>query len=256
MSERVRFEIVVEGAAGAITAERAGADRVELVSALVDGGLTPSLGTVKSVMEATAHIGVFPIIRPRGGDFVFDRYEAAAMEYDIGVLARAGVDGVVIGALTPDGRVDRPVVERLMAAAEGLSVTFHRAFDVAADPFAVLDELIELGVDRVLTSGQEGTAAEGAPLIAELVRRAEGRIAVMPGGGVRAGNAGEIVARTGVRDLHFSGMDTVPSPYRHRNPRVSMGGGTVPPEDVRTINSAEKIVPVMRAVREAPAVGA
>ncbi|WP_017536650.1 copper homeostasis protein CutC [Nocardiopsis halophila] len=245
------FEIVVEGAAGARTAQRAGADRVELVTALVDGGLTPSIGTVEAVLAAAPDIAVFPIVRPRGGDFVYDAGELEAMERDVRAFARAGAHGVVLGALTPDGGVDHAAMERLLAAAEGLGTTFHRAFDVCADPVGTLEELIGLGVDRVLTSGQQASAPEGAGLIAELVRRSAGRIAVMPGGGVREGNAAELVERTGARELHFSAMDTVPSPVRHRNPRVRMGGQAVPPEDVRTVNSAEKIVRVMRAVRPA-----
>lgn len=245
----MKFEIVVEGVAGAITAERTGADRVELVSALVDGGLTPTVGTVERTLDATSRVDVFPIIRPRGGDFVFDEHEVAAMERDIGVLRTIGVPGVVIGALTPEGRIDRPVVERLIAAAKGAEVTFHRAFDVTADPHAALEELVELGVARVLTSGQEATAAEGIPLIADLVRRAAGRITVMPGGGVREENAAGIVAATGVTELHFSALDTVPGPATFHNPRVTMGGGTVPPASERRVNSAEKIVRTMRAAR-------
>lgn len=247
------FEIVVEGAAGARTAQRAGADRVELVTALVDGGLTPSIGTVEAVLEAAPDIAVFPIVRPRGGDFVYDSGELDAMERDVRAFARAGAHGVVLGALTPDGEADREAMKRLLSAAEGMGTTFHRAFDVCADPVGTLEVLVGMGVDRVLTSGQQASAPEGAELIAELVRRAAGRIAVMPGGGVRDGNAAELVARTGARELHFSAMDTVPSPARHSNPRVRMGGGTVPPENVRTVNSAEKIVRVMRAARSAVA---
>ncbi|PSK91344.1 copper homeostasis protein [Murinocardiopsis flavida] len=245
----MKFEIVVESVAGAITAERTGADRVELVSALVDGGLTPTVGAVERTLDATSRIGVFPIIRARGGDFVYDEHEAAVMERDAAILRKVGVPGVVIGALTPDGRIDRPVVERLIAAADGAEVTFHRAFDVAADPRAALDELIDLGVARVLTSGQEATAGEGAPLIAELVRRAAGRIIVMPGGGVREDTAGAIVAATGAEELHFSGGDTAPSPATHQNPKVAMGGGRVPPESERRVTSAERIVRIMRAAK-------
>lgn len=245
----MKFEIVVESVSGAITAERTGADRVELVSALVDGGLTPTVGTVERTLDATSRIGVFPIIRPRGGDFVFDEHEAAVMERDTTILRKVGVPGIVVGALTPDGGIDRPLVERLMAAADGAEVTFHRAFDVTADPRAALDELIDMGVTRVLTSGLEATAGEGAPLIAELVRRAADRIIVMPGGGVREETAGPIVAATGVGELHFSGTDTAPSPARHRNPKVAMGGGRVPPESERRVTSAERIVRIMRAAK-------
>ncbi|MFC4560895.1 copper homeostasis protein CutC [Nocardiopsis mangrovi] len=244
------FEIVVEGTAGAIAAERTGAHRVELVSSLVDGGLTPSLGMVRTTLDAVSRIQVYPIIRPRGGDFVYDEHEVAAMERDILAFAEEGVPGVVLGALTPMGAVDRSVMERLLAAAEGLAVTFHRAFDVAADPRAALDDLITLGVDRVLTSGQEATAAQGSALLGELVRRAEGRITVMPGGGIRPDNAAGLVIATGATELHFSGQATVPAPAGHRNPRVRMGAATVPPEDRRRVTSAEHIVQIMIAARD------
>ncbi|WP_245646291.1 copper homeostasis protein CutC [Nocardiopsis trehalosi] len=245
----MEFEVVVEGAAGALVAERAGAARVELVAALVDGGLTPSLGTVAAVLGALSATRVFPIVRPRGGDFVYDRYEAAAMEHDVRAFAAAGVHGVVVGALTPEGAVDRPLVRRLVAAAGGLPVTFHRAFDVAADPRAALEDLAGLGVARVLTSGQEAAAIDGAPLIADLVRRSAGRVAVMAGGGVRAEDAADLVAATGVEELHFSGMAAVPGPAVHRNPRVRMGGTAVPPEDERRVNDPVRIAAIMAAGR-------
>ncbi|SJZ56887.1 copper homeostasis protein [Marinactinospora thermotolerans DSM 45154] len=246
----LRFEICVDGVEGALIAERAGADRVELCSALSEGGLTPSLGTVEETLAATSRIRVHPIVRPRGGDFVYDRHEVAAMERDVWAFATAGVPGVVIGALTPEGKVDRPAVERLVAAAQGLSVTFHRAFDMAADPFSTLEELIDLGVQRVLTSGQEATAPAGAPLISELVRHAGGRISIMPGGGVDERTAADLVARTGVDELHFSGMETVPVPVAHRNPRVRMATAAPVDETERRVSSPRRIAAIMAAARE------
>ncbi|GAB3481039.1 copper homeostasis protein CutC [Nocardiopsis coralliicola] len=247
--EAVQFEVVVEGAAGAVTAERAGAHRVEVVAAAAEGGVTPSMGTLAAVMRATSRVGVHPIVRPRTGDFVYDDHEAAAMEYDVGAFARAGADGIATGALTADGSVDTGVVKRLVDAAAGLPVTFHRAFDFAPDPFAALEDLVALGVRRVLTSGGQAAAGRGAPLIAQLVEAAAGRITVLPGGGVTAADTPALIA-AGARELHFSGSEQVASPVRATNARIGLTG-RIPTQTLRTINSAERMVPIMRAAREA-----
>ncbi|NDU74803.1 copper homeostasis protein CutC [Actinomadura sp. DSM 109109] len=241
------YEICIDSVAGAVAAEKAGAHRVELCAALFDGGLTPTLGTVRAALAAVSSIGVNVIIRPRGGDFIFDEHEVAAMEHDVALVREAGAHGVVIGALTPEGTVDRPVVERLMAAADGLPVTFHRAFDMAADPFATLDELAGLGVARVLTSGQDTTALEGAPLIAELVRHAGDRVIVMPGGGVTDRNVARVVAATGAREIHFAALSEEPSPAVHRNPYPFMGGELRRPEYQRLVTTPGGIASVIRA---------
>ncbi|MFD0686278.1 copper homeostasis protein CutC [Actinomadura fibrosa] len=239
------YEICIDSVAGAVAAERAGAHRVELCAALFDGGLTPSLGTVRAALDAVSSIRVHVIIRPRGGDFIFDEHEVAAMEHDVALVREAGAHGVVIGALTAAGEVDRPVTERLIAAADGLPVTFHRAFDMTADPFAALETLVELGVDRVLTSGQDVSVLEGAPLIAELVRRAGDRIVVMPGGGVTARNIARVVAETGAREIHFAALSEAPSPAVHRNPYPFMGGELRRPEYQRLVTTEAGIAAVM-----------
>ncbi|WP_149263162.1 copper homeostasis protein CutC [Actinomadura sp. K4S16] len=241
------YEICIDDVAGAVAAEKAGAQRVELCAALFDGGLTPTLGTVRAALAAVSSIRVHVIIRPRGGDFIFDEHEVAAMEHDVALVREAGAHGVVIGALTPEGAVDRPVVERLMAAAGGLPVTFHRAFDMAADPFGTLDLLADLGVARVLTSGQDVSALEGAPLIAELVRHAGDRIIVMPGGGVTDRNVARVVAATGAREIHFAALSEAPSPAVHRNPYPFMGGELRRPEYQRLVTTSDGIASVIRA---------
>lgn len=241
------YEICIDSVAGAIAAEKAGAHRVELCAALFEGGLTPTLGTVRAALAAVSSIKVNVIVRPRGGDFIFDEHEVAAMEHDVALIREAGADGVVIGALTPAGTIDRPVVDRLLAAAGGLPVTFHRAFDMAADPFAALEELVELGVDRVLTSGQDVSVLEGAPLIAELVRRAGDRIIVMPGGGVTDRNVARVVAATGAREIHFAALSEQPSPAVHRNPYPFMGGELRQPEYRRLVTTAAGVDSVIRA---------
>jgi copper homeostasis protein len=217
------FEVCVDGADGVLAAQAAGADRVELCSALSEGGLTPSAGTIATALEV-ATVDVNVLIRPRGGDFVYDRHEIRAMRRDIEAVAAAGAHGVVIGALTEDGDVDAAVCGQLMSGAAGLPVTFHRAFDMARRPREALAAVIDLGVDRLLTSGQEATAPDGAPLIAELVSAAGDRLVVMPGGGVTAGNVRRLLDRTGAREVHFSARTTVDGPAPFRNPRVTMGG--------------------------------
>jgi copper homeostasis protein len=241
------YEICIDSVAGAIAAEEAGAHRVELCAALFEGGLTPTLGTVRAALAAVSSIKVNVIIRPRGGDFIYDEHEVAAMEHDAALVREAGADGIVIGALTPEGTIDRPVAERLIAAAGGLPVTFHRAFDMTADPFAALEELVDLGVDRVLTSGQDVSVLEGAPLIAELVERAGDRIIVMPGGGVTDRNVARIVAATGAREIHFAALSEEPSPAVHRNPYPFMGGELRQPEYRRLVTTGAGVASVIRA---------
>ncbi|RZS32388.1 copper homeostasis protein [Herbihabitans rhizosphaerae] len=206
----IRYEVCVDSVEGVLAAERAGADRAELCANLFEGGTTPTLGTVVTTMAAVSSIRVHVIIRPRGGDFVFDRYEVDAMVRDVAAVREAGAHGVVIGALTP------------------------------------LERLVELGVHRVLTSGQEPSVLEGAPLIAELVKRAGDRIVVLPGGGITERNAARIVAETGVTELHFAAFVSAESPATHRNPHVYMGGELRQPEYSRKITSADRIAAVMR----------
>ncbi|GIG64529.1 copper homeostasis protein CutC [Phytomonospora endophytica] len=247
----ITYEVCVDSVAGTLAAEAGGAHRVELCAALFDGGLTPTLGTVERAMERVTSIRVHPIIRARGGDFVFDADEVAAMRRDTELFAGTGVHGIVIGALTPQGDVDVDTCRALMEAAPGLSVTFHRAFDMARDPFAALETLVELGVDRVLTSGQESLALEGAPLIGELVKAAGERIIVMPGAGVTARNIDRIHAQTGAREFHIGVWEHVESPMVHRNPHPFMGGELRRPEFARDVTSGRGVAEFVAAARRA-----
>ena len=241
------FEICVESIDGALAAERAGADRIELCAALFDGGLTPSIGTIETTLRSVSRIRVHVIVRPRPGDFIYSALEVDAMVRDVQAAVAAGAHGVVIGALTAEGGVDVVTTRRLIDAAGGASITFHRAFDLTRDPFAVLEQLIELGVHRVLTSGQESSALEGAPLIAELVGRAAGRIVVMPGGGINGRNIARIVSLTGAREFHFAALSTSDSPAVHRNYRPMMGGVLHRPEYQRSTTSEALIGEVFSA---------
>mgnify|MGYP001406834667 CR=1 FL=1 len=243
------FEICIDSVEGALAAERAGADRVELCAALFDGGLTPSIGTIEVALRSVRRIRVHVIVRPRAGDFIYSPLEVDAMVRDVEAAVAAGAHGVVIGALTPEGDVDVPTTRRLIAAAGGASITFHRAFDMTRRPFEALEQLIDLGVHRVLTSGQEESALAGAPLIAELVARAGDRIVVMPGGGINERNIARVVAATGAREFHFAALVTTDSPAVHRNPVPVMGGVLSRSEYQRSETSAERISQMIGAVR-------
>ena len=200
----LKFEVCVDSIAGIRAAREADAERVELCANLLEGGITPSLGTIL-VARKVADIKLHVMIRPRGGDFLYDEDEIATMEADIASAKSAGVDGVVFGVLERDGRIDLAATERLVARARPVSVTFHRAFDMTPEPLIALETLIELGVDRILTSGQEPTAYEGAERIAELIKAAVGRLIVMPGGGITARNASRVAAITRSEGAAFRG---------------------------------------------------
>lgn len=184
-------------------AQEAGARRIELCEKLAVGGVTPSAEMLKAAISV-AKVPVNVLVRPRGGDFVFSAAEADSMLRDIELCREAGAAAVVIGALDSRGDVDMPLMRRLCDAASGLSVTFHRAFDVCADPLAAFEDVLALGCDRLLTSGHESDAFKGRFFIAELVERAAGRIIVMPGCGVRRSNIARIAADTGAVEFHAS----------------------------------------------------
>lgn len=242
------FEVCVDSAEAAIAAEQGGADRVELCSDLLEGGLTPTSGTLKVARERL-RIKIMAMVRPRGGDFCYSDVEFAVMREDLLAAKALGADGIVLGLLAPDGTVDRARTAELVALARPLPVTFHRAFDMTRDPFEALDALIDLGLDRVLTSGQEPSVVEGLPLISELVRRAAGRIIVMPGGGITARNAARVVSEAGVRELHFATLEPQEGRMAYRNPRVFMGGTLRPPEFSQDVTRPESVAAVIGAAR-------
>jgi copper homeostasis protein len=194
-------EAAVDTLASAVSAERAGVGRIELCANLNDAGTTPSAGLIAATTKL-AQIPVFALIRPRGGDFVYTDAELGLMRHDIELAASFGVDGFATGALEPDYTIDKARVKSLVSAAKGLPITFHRAFDFAPDLPAALEQLIDCGVDRVLTSGGARTALEGADEIARLVELADNRIVVIAGGGIRENNVRDVIARTGVTEIH------------------------------------------------------
>jgi copper homeostasis protein len=245
MTTPVLIEVCANSLESALAAQAGGAARVELCSALMEGGLTPSPAVIELARERL-RIGLHVLVRPRGGDFCYDDSEIAVMKRDIAFCQRAGAEGVVIGVLEPDGSVDVARMRELMAAARPMSVTFHRAFDMAADAFRALDDVLALGVERLLTSGQRSNAMDGRELIGELVRRAGHGLSVMPGAGVNEGNLRELMAATGAGEYHLSGQKKVGSRMTYRNPHVFMG---VPglPEYETGVTDAEKIRRVVQA---------
>ena len=202
----ILVEAAIETLDAACAAEETGADRLELCADLGVGGLTPPDAIVRAVVGAAA-IPVVAIVRPRPGGFVYDAAEIRAMLGDIGALSRAGLSGVVCGALAADGAVDAAATRAMVDAADGLPVTFHRAFDAVHDKAAALEILIDAGVARLLTSGGAPTALEGAETIASLMRQARDRIQIVAGGGVRAHNVRDILARTGATAVHARFVD-------------------------------------------------
>ncbi|MGV9412949.1 copper homeostasis protein CutC [Nocardia sp. NPDC003693] len=207
----VRVEIGVESMAGVRIAEAAGADRVELCSGLSVGGLTPSAALIEAAVLEVVDTEVHVLIRPRPGDFRYSAEEVALMRADVELARRVGAHGVVVGALDERGNLDASANAELLAAADGIEVTFHRAFDVCADPFAGFDLLLESGFTRLLTSGRQDSVLDGVPLITQLVNLADGRIDVMACGGVRADNARRVIELTQVRDLHAAVRIPVPA---------------------------------------------
>ena len=195
------IEICLEDVQSVLAAQNGGADRVELCSDLFEGGLTPSLGTVLTAKRVSS-IPINCMIRPRGGDFCYSDLECQAMKEDIMAFKKAGVNGIVFGILMPHGDVDVERCRQIIEIARPLSVTFHRAFDMTRDPYKALEDLIGLGVDRVLTSGQEATVPEGMDLLADLVRIAEDRIIIMPGCGITERNFKKIHEMIGAKEYH------------------------------------------------------
>jgi copper homeostasis protein len=240
MSDIPILEICIDSVASAIAAEQGGAARVELCQNLFEGGTTPSVGTVYQTLERVG-IKVNAIIRPRGGDFLYSDDEFAVMQHDIITLKEMGINGVVIGMLNADGTIDVERSSRLIELARPLEVTYHRAFDVTADPFRSLDDIIGLGAERLLTSGQEPSVLEGVELIAELVRRAGDDIIIMPGAGITEKNLPRIMRETGAKEFHVTGSAPVQSTMEFRNERCFMGKALYPPEFSLKVTNADKI---------------
>lgn len=234
------IEIATTDFATTKSAVDGGADRIELCAALVEGGTTPSYGTIKQCREAFT-LPIFPIIRPRGGDFLYTEEQFHIMLSDVKLCKQLNCDGVVIGLLNADGTIDKKRTAALVEAAYPMEVTFHRAFDRCNDPFEAVEQLIEIGCQRILTSGQQPAAPGGVQFIADLVKAADDRIIIMPGSGVRKENIKELADKTGAIEFHSSlrGKNKSQMEFIHPNfnPDDYVNPG-IDPEEVRALRNA------------------
>ncbi|MEJ5961991.1 copper homeostasis protein CutC [Pedobacter immunditicola] len=218
----IQMEVCANSVASAIAAQEGGAIRVELCDNLQEGGTTPSYAQIKLAKELLK-IKVYPIIRPRGGDFLYSELEFNLMKIDIQICKSLNCDGIVIGILKSDGSVDKERCAALIALASPMKVTFHRAFDSCIDMEKALEDIIEIGCERILSSGGKVTALEGAGRLKALIKLAAGRISIMPGAGVRENNVADIISITGATEFHATAKNFVNSEMRFKNTEVNMG---------------------------------
>lgn len=245
-----QFEVCANSVESCIAAQTGGANRVELCAGIPEGGTTPSYGSIAIAREALTITRLHVIIRPRGGDFLYSSIEQRMMLKDINIAHRLGADGVVFGCLTAKGDIDLPLMRQLTEAAQGMSVTFHRAFDVCRDPRKALEQIIELGCERILTSGAQATAEQGIPLLKELQQQAAGRITLLAGCGVNEKNIARIAVETGIREFHFSARENIESGMLHRNEAVSMGGTVHIEEYSRPVSTTKRVRQTVEALEE------
>jgi copper homeostasis protein len=241
-------EVVVYNIESSFKAQEGGADRIELCDNPADGGTTPSLGTVE-VVRKNVTLDVFVMLRPRGGDFCYSSYEFHAMKRDLLQCQKLSVDGFVLGILNPDGTLDKKRCKELIDKARPLKVTCHRAFDMTRDPFEALEDCIEVGFSRILTSGHRAKALEGVDLIRQLVEKAGNRISIMAGSGVNENTVRDIVSHSRVKEIHFSATSFHNSPMTYQNLSIAAMGEegksefqlrTVDPERVKKIRELAK----------------
>lgn len=246
--EKFQFEICANSVESSLAAQAGGANRVELCAGIPEGGTTPSYGEISTAREVLTSTRLHVIIRPRGGDFLYSPIEVRAMLKDIAIARKLGVDGVVFGCLTTAGEIDLPVMQQLMEASQGLSVTFHRAFDVCRNPQKALEQIIELGCSRILTSGQQPTAEQGIPLLKELQKQAAGRMILLAGCGVNEKNIAQIAQKTGIQEFHFSARESVVSGMIFKNQAVSMGGTVQIDEYERNVTTEQRVKETIQAL--------
>ncbi len=242
----ISLEVCANSATSAVAAQNGGATRVELCENLFEGGTTPSHGEILMTRKLL-HIKLYVLIRPRGGDFLYTDLEFDIMMADIRYCIEAGCDGIVIGMLNADGTIDKARCATMVSLAKqwGLGVTFHRAFDMCADRFQAMEEIIEIGCERILTSGGKSSAMEGASNIARLISKAAGRIAIMPGSGVNENNVADLVRFTGAREVHSSARIHVLSKMEYKN-NHSIMGDTYGDEYSNDVTDAERVKSIIK----------
>lgn len=248
MSQAVLIEVCVDSVASAVAAERGGAQRLEVCSDLLEGGVTPSGGLLE-VVRAKISIAMHAIIRPRAGDFCYSDEEFDVMCRDIDNAKRVGIEGVVLGILDPEGRVDIQRTRQLVKIARPMSITFHRAFDMSADLQQSLEDVCAAGADRILTSGGEQSCIEGVQTLAQLVKSARGRVIIMAGGGIGPDNVAKIVENTSVSEIHVGLASPMTSLMKYRNPRVILGKAPGREYDRRQVLE-ENVRSLARAIAE------
>jgi copper homeostasis protein len=223
----ITLEICANSLSSAMAAQAGGADRIELCENLSAGGTTPGFGTL-TLARKMLTIPIHVLIRPRPGDFLYNEAEFASMKMDIHACKEMEINGVVIGMLNPDGTIDTRRCKELVELARPMSVTFHRAFDLCADPFQAMEEIIDLDFDRILTAGQESKVTAGALLLHQLVQKAGDRIIIMPGSGINTDNINLILEATMASEVHMTAGSWMPSHMEFRHPRTRL---SEPPED-------------------------
>ena len=246
----ILLEICCGSAEDAIEAANGGADRVELCSALFLGGLTPSLGSLVEAKQRT-QVPVIAMNRPRQAGFCYSATEFAVMERDAELLLERGADGIVFGILNADGTVDVKRTRALRQRIGARPAVFHRAFDVTPDPFRALEELIDLGITRVLTSGQKNSAPEGSGLIKQLLERAEGRIEMLPGAGITVENVRQLLERTGCAQVHLTAFSEQQDPSTLANADIYFGAANGPEESKYDLADREYVRRMKEELTEA-----
>lgn len=246
--KKYQFEVCANSVESCLAAQTGGANRVELCAGIPEGGTTPSYGEISMAREILDTTRLHVIIRPRGGDFLYSPIEVKTMLKDIEIARKLGVDGVVFGCLTANGEIDSTAMQELMLASQDLSVTFHRAFDVCCNPKEALEQIIELGCNRILTSGQQATAEQGIPLLKELQEQAAGRIILLAGCGVNENNIARIAQETGIQEFHFSARESIISEMKYKNESVSMGGTVHINEYERNVTTARRVMDTIQAI--------
>ncbi|MDR1783513.1 MAG: copper homeostasis protein CutC [Dysgonamonadaceae bacterium] len=221
-NKSITLEVCADSLCNALTAQSAGADRIEFCANLPEGGVTPSFGQI-SLARKMLNIRLFVLIRPRGGDFLYNGTEYEIMKADIRLCGEKGCDGVVVGMLNVDGTVDTIRCRELVNIAHqyGMKVTFHRAFDRCSDLFSAMENIIDLGCERILTSGGFESAIDGADVIKKLIEKADGKIIIMPGAGITPDNVGNIIEKTGATEIHGTFRSPVASKMEYKNPIFS-----------------------------------